>query len=399
MAITVAVTGGIGAGKSTVAGRLAARGAIVVDSDQLARKVVAPGSAGLAAIATEFGPQLVTPTGTLDRAALAAIVFADQGARRRLEGITHPAVRARFVELRDAAPAGSVVVNDIPLLVDLTTSASFHLVVGVYADEVVRVHRLVGRGLTEPDALARIAAQIPDQQRRRLCDEWLPNDGAADQLAELTDRLWEQRLVPFRDNITAGRPAGRSGPVVVPPDPSWPVDAARLRARVAHAVGGARVDHIGSTAVPGLPATDVIDLQLTVDSLDQADGWRSTLTAAGFPAVDEIVADMPHPAGSDGGRWAKRLHVNADPVRSVNLHVRVRDWPGWRWALLFRDWLTAEPLVRAEYRASTQALAAAFAGDTSTAGYAEATEPWLAQAYERGLAWAQSSGWVPPEPR
>ena len=205
MTLITAVTGGIGAGKSSVAARLGERGAVIVDSDRLAREAVAPGSPGLAAIAADFGPGILGPAGELDRAALAAVVFADPDARRRLEGITHPLVRRRFAEQVAAAPREAIVVNDIPLLVDLPTAAGFHLVIGVHADASTRVARLVGRGLTEADARARIAAQISDEERRALCDVWLSNDGGPDKLAAAVDRLWKKRLVPFRNNLLAGR--------------------------------------------------------------------------------------------------------------------------------------------------------------------------------------------------
>jgi dephospho-CoA kinase len=157
------------------------------------------------------------------------------------------------------------------------------------------------------------------------------------------------------------------------------------------------VDHVGSTAIPGMPAKDVIDLQLTVPSLQVADGLAGRLRAAGFPALPGYDRDEPHPAGDDPERWRKRMHVNADPGQSVNLHVRVMDLPGWRWALLFRDWLRADPEVAAEYLKLKRILAAAHAGDASSAGYAQAKEPWMAAVYPRGLAWAERTGWTPQQ--
>ena len=230
MTLITAVTGGIGAGKSSAAARLAERGAVVIDSDRLAREVVAPGTPGLAAVVASFGPGVLSPSGELDRAALAAVVFADPDARRHLEAITHPRVRARFAELVAAAPRDAIVVNDIPLLVDLPTAASFHLVIGVHAAASTRVSRLVGRGLTEADARARIAAQISDEERRALCDVWLSNDGGPDKLATAIDRLWKNRLVPFRNNLLAGR-ATRS--TTDAPDRNEEL----LLARVSRAVG------------------------------------------------------------------------------------------------------------------------------------------------------------------
>ena len=393
--LTVAVTGGIGSGKSTVSTALAELGAIVVDSDVLAREVVAPGTPGLAAIADAFGEDLIGADGALDRAALAGIVFTDPAARVRLEGITHPLVRARAAQIQREAPADAVVVNDIPILTTLAVASTFPLVVGVQAGLELRVARLVGRGLAEPDARARIASQIADDERAVLCDVLLDNNSDQALLVASVGDLWRSRIQPFADNVRAGRRVPGSRPRLVDPDPRWPVDARRLAARVSRAAGGARVDHVGSTAIPGMPAKDVIDLQLTVADLQTADDLAPALAAAGFPLAPGFDQDTPHPAGADQRHWRKRLHGNADPGRSLYLHLRVRDSPGWRWALLFRDWLTADPLVAADYLALKRSLAAAHAGDPTAAGYAEAKEPWMAAAYERGLAWASATGWRP----
>jgi dephospho-CoA kinase len=396
--ITVAVTGGIGSGKSTVSAALCEHGAVVVDSDTLAREVVAPGTPGLAAVVEAFGADMIGDDAALDRAALARVVFADPVARARLEEITHPLVRARFARLRGQAPADSVVVNDIPILTSLAVAAGFQLVIGVRADPADRVARLVGRGLTEQDARARIAAQIGDEERAALCDVVLDNHGSRDALAAAVDRLWMDRLVPFEANVRLGRPAGRGGAVLVEPRPSWPADARRLAARVSRAAAGARVDHIGSTAIPGMPAKDVIDLQLTVPDLEITGGFAPALTAAGFPRAVGFDTDTPHPAGADPRMWRKRMHGNADPGQSVNLHVRVRDSPGWRWALLFRDWLRADPEVAGEYLALKRVIAAEHAGETTSALYADAKESWMARAYDRGQAWARETDWIPVQP-
>lgn len=398
--ITVAVTGGIGAGKSTVSAALRDRGAVVIDSDQLAREVVAPGTPGLAAIAEAFGPAMIGADGALDRAALAARVFADQPARRQLEGITHPLVRARFTELQRAAPVDAVVVNDIPLLTTLQVAASFHLVIGVVADPDVRVRRLRGRGLSAADARARMAAQLADDERAALCDVLVHNHGEVDVLEAAVADLWTRRLVPFEENVRAGRPAPRSGPRLVPPDPGWAASGARLAARVSVAAGGLRVDHIGSTAVPGMPAKDVIDLQLTVPDLAAADHLAPVLATAGFPRLPGANRDEAHPgnpgrADDEPDRWAKRLHLNADPGQNINLHLRVRDAPNWRWALLFRDWLTSDPAEFADYAELKQQASVRHAADSTADGYALAKEPWIAAAYPRGLSWAERTGWSP----
>ena len=391
--ITVAVTGGIGSGKSTVSGVLRDSGAVVVDSDQLARQVVAAGTPGLAAIVEAFGPGVLDSDGGLDRPALAAVVFADPAARAVLEGITHPRVRAAFAEQLRLAPRDAVVVNDSPLLTTRPVAAGFQLVVGVHADAESRVERLLVRGLAENDARARIAAQLSDDKRAPLCDVVLSNQGGRQELVSAVAELWSNRLVPFEENVRLARRAPRGGPALVESRPEWVTDAQRLAARVSGAAGGARVDHIGSTAVPGMPAKDVIDLQLTVDDLTTADGLAPALTAAGFPVIGGIVDDTPHPADDDPEGWRKRLHANADPGRSLNLHVRVRNSPNWRWALLCRDWLIANPEQAAEYAALKRSLAADFVGDGSADRYALAKEPWLADMHPLMEAWADRSGW------
>ena len=141
--LIVGLTGGIGAGKSAVAARLAAHGALVIDSDRLAREVVQPGTGGLAEVVAAFGPDVLTADGSLDRPALGRRVFGDEAARRRLESIVHPRVRARTAELVAAAPPDAVVVNDVPLLVEAGLAGAYQVVIVVLADEAVRVDRLV----------------------------------------------------------------------------------------------------------------------------------------------------------------------------------------------------------------------------------------------------------------
>jgi dephospho-CoA kinase len=188
------LTGGIGSGKSTVSRLMAGRGAVIVDADQIAREVVEPGTPGLAAVVDAFGPQVLAADGTLDRPALAALVFADPDARRRLDAIVHPLVRERAGELAAAAPAGAVVVHDVPLLVETGQGASYDLVLVVEADPETRVARLVQRGLTEEDARARIAAQATDDERRAVADVVLDNSGTPEELAAQVDRFWAERV-------------------------------------------------------------------------------------------------------------------------------------------------------------------------------------------------------------
>jgi dephospho-CoA kinase len=151
-----------------------------------------------------------------------------------------------------------------------------------------------------------------------------------------------------------------------------------------------RIDHVGSTAVPGLDAKDVIDVQVTVPSLAVADELEGALLAAGYPRVGTITEDNPH--GDDEALWQKRFHASADPGRPTNVHLRVDGWPGQRFALMFRDWLIAEPDVRAEYLALKRDVAAA-AG--TTGDYADAKEPWFVDAYRHAVRWADETGWTP----
>jgi dephospho-CoA kinase len=187
----VGLTGGIGAGKSAVAERLAAHGAVVIDSDRLAREAVAPGTDGLAEVVAEFGPEVLAGDGSLDRARLASVVFGDDAARRRLERIIHPRVRERTVELIAAAPPDSVVVNDVPLLVEAGLAEAYEVVIVVLADEETRVERLVhDRGMTRDEATARIRAQATDEQRRAVADVVIVNDGTIEDLHKKVDEVW-----------------------------------------------------------------------------------------------------------------------------------------------------------------------------------------------------------------
>ncbi|MGY1842887.1 dephospho-CoA kinase [Modestobacter sp. SYSU DS0875] len=194
--LRIGLTGGIGSGKSTVAALLAERGARVVDADRLAREAVAPGTAGLAEVVAAFGDGVLAADGSLDRPALAAIVFSDPAARARLDGIVHPRVRSRAAELVAAAPADAVVVQDVPLLVETGQAGSYDLVLVVEAPLETRVSRLVGRGLGEDDARARVASQATDEQRRAVADVVLVNDGDRAALADQVARFWVERVAP-----------------------------------------------------------------------------------------------------------------------------------------------------------------------------------------------------------
>ena len=194
--LRIGLTGGIGSGKSTVSALLAARGAVVIDADRIAREVVEPGTPGLAAVVDAFGADVVTADGSLDRPALAAVVFGDPEARKRLDGIVHPLVRSRAAELASAAPEDAVVVHDVPLLVETGQAGSYDLVLVVEADPETRVSRLVRRGLTADDARARMAAQATDEQRRAVADVVLDNSGTEAELAAQVERFWTERVRP-----------------------------------------------------------------------------------------------------------------------------------------------------------------------------------------------------------
>ncbi|MEV7183647.1 dephospho-CoA kinase [Kitasatospora sp. NPDC093102] len=187
--LKIGLTGGIGAGKSEVSRLFAARGAVIVDSDVIAREVVAPGTDGLAAVVAEFGPQVLREDGTLDRPALGAVVFADPERLKALNAIVHPLVRARSAALEAAAAPDAVVVHDVPLLAENGLAPLFDLVVVVDAADGVRLDRLVRlRGMAEEEARARMAAQASREDRLAIANLVIDNGGG---LAELEARVAE----------------------------------------------------------------------------------------------------------------------------------------------------------------------------------------------------------------
>lgn len=394
--LRVGLTGGIGSGKSTVARRLAERGAVVIDADALAREVVAPGMPGLAAVRQRFGEGVIGPDGALDRRALASIVFSEERAKADLEAITHPLVAARCADLLDAAGPRRIVVYDVPLLVENHLGPDYHLVVVVDASLAVRLRRLTGeRGMSEADVAARMSHQADDEARRNAADVLLSNDGTQDELSVAVDQLWDERLIPFDANLRAGKLfANRDLAVVSLYDDEWPVAADRLMDRLSRALGhrAPEIEHVGSTAVPGMPGKDAIDLQIGVSELRDADDpeFLATLAGLGFPRVDGIRMD--HPTGEllDPSLWVKRFHGSCDPGRIVHIHVRELGSPGWQSALLFRDWLRGDPDAADDYVEVKQRLAAVAA---SPGDYALAKEPWFEQVWPRITAWAQKSGW------
>ena len=190
----IALTGGIASGKSTISGRLAELGAVVIDADAIVREVQSAGSPVLAEIARVFGGGVIGNTGELDRAALAAIVFSDDDARARLNAIVHPAVRAesarRFAAARAHDP-GAVVVYDVPLLVEARSDDPWDLIVVAHAPAEVRARRLVElRGMSETEAHGRIAAQVPDDVRLAIADVVIDTSGTLEETRAQTDQLW-----------------------------------------------------------------------------------------------------------------------------------------------------------------------------------------------------------------
>ena len=211
--------------------------------------------------------------------------------------------------------------------------------------------------------------------------------------------LWYNRVLPLAHNIRTGRTA-HADPRLVPYDPRWPADAQRLMTRIRTACGARvlRVDHIGSTAVEGMDAKDVIDIQVTVPSLEVADEMAGALENVGYLRLQHITADLPKSDArstvpefdhtDEPSLWHKRIHGAADPGRPANIHIRVDGRPGQQFALLFVDWLTANPGVQQEYLAAKRAALQA-------PNYADAKEPWFLDAYRRAWEWADTTGWRP----
>jgi dephospho-CoA kinase len=194
--LRVGLTGGIGSGKSAVAQRLAALGAVVLDGDKAARAVVEPGTPGLAEIVAAFGPGMLKADGTLDRAGLAGIVFTDEAARQRLNEITHPLIHQHIKAAEAAAVAGggpdTIVVHDIPLLAEGQRASEFDAVIVVDVPPELQVERLAGRGMPEEQARARMAAQATRAQRLAIADIVIDNSGPLDELDRRVAEVWAE---------------------------------------------------------------------------------------------------------------------------------------------------------------------------------------------------------------
>jgi len=192
--LLVALTGGVGAGKSTVAAMLAERGAVVIDADDLARRAVEPGSPGLAKVLDEFGPEAAAADGSLDRERMARLVFDDPEARSRLEAIVHPEVARLFAaEVDRLRGSDEVVVYAVPLLVERGLAGAFDVVVTVEAREDRRAARVAAQGrMTAGDARRRMAAQASDADRAAAADVVVANDGSIEDLEARVDDLWRE---------------------------------------------------------------------------------------------------------------------------------------------------------------------------------------------------------------
>jgi dephospho-CoA kinase len=238
--------------------------------------------------------------------------------------------------------------------------------------------------MDEADARARIAAQAGEEQRRKVADVWLDNSGSEGQLVAQARELWSGRILPFAHNLALRTPTPDPAGLV-PADPRWSDQAARIRARLATHCGhrALRIDHIGSTAITGMDARDIIDLQVTVAAIQTADELAEDLLRAGYPRVDSITADRRYDHSNTMSE--KRFHASADPGRPTHVHIRVDGDPNQRFALLFVDWLQANAGVRADY------LAVKRQGDADPA----AVMRWLGDAYPRASAWAEGTGWSP----
>ena len=383
--LRIGLTGGIGAGKSTVSAMLVDHGAVLVDADKIAREVVEPGQPLLERLAETFGAEVLHPDGSLNRPALAAAAFVDSDRTAQLNGLMHPAIRDRTAEHFASHADAEIVVHDVPLLVENSMTPAYHLNLLVDVPAEVRLRRLMdSRGMDRDDAVARISRQADDETRRAACDVIIDNSGSVEETKAAVGRLIESRIRPFAANLTAGRWAPRTVlDLVDPADADWSGDAQRVVAKLRHGTADEfTVEHIGSTSVPGLPAKDVIDLQLLVPDLIAARELEPRLAELGYPGTE-----MSDHLG-EGGTEPKWFHANTDPGRAVNLHVRTADSVGAHFARAFRDLLTEDAGERERYlqvkRELTAEAKAAGATDAQmTRTYAESKELYFLEMRRR----------------
>lgn len=193
--LKVALTGGIGSGKSLVGDYLQELGAVVIDSDELARNVIERGTAGFEQVVSTFGDEILS-NGEIDRTKLAQQVFENEEKRKKLESIIHPLVRqAAELAIKDLAP-DQIVVNEIPLLFETQGAKRFDFVITVETSMGIRITRLKERGMKDYEISKRISAQASDEQRASIADVVLKNDGSPEELRKIVERLWFEELVP-----------------------------------------------------------------------------------------------------------------------------------------------------------------------------------------------------------
>lgn len=300
--LLIGLTGGIGAGKSTVAALFAARGAGIVDADGIAREIVEAGEPALEELRAEFGDGVIAADGTLDRAGLAGLAFASPERTAALNAIMHPAIARRTARHLDALSDREVVVHDVPLLVENGLTANYHLSVLIDVPEEIRLERLTTlRGLDADDARRRIRAQATDAQRFRACDVRLDNSGTEEQLRAQFDTLWETRIAPFRRTRIEGVPATPQSAAAEETDPNALQTAGeRLIARLDRAMQTAGVD--AQTSAASSDDDAALALRLT--------------TGDPGPALEQALRDAGWVPDSVQGTWQ-----SADPGRPATLVV------------------------------------------------------------------------------
>jgi dephospho-CoA kinase len=191
--LVVALTGGIGSGKSTVGQIFAQLGATVIDSDQLARDVIERGSIGFNEVIAKFGDEILK-NGEIDRQILASLIFKDPAKRSELEQITHPLIRKAFAKVVSSALPDSIVINQIPLLVESNHDYKFDHIITVSASESIRSERLIKRGLTNEQIKQRMKAQATDQMREDIADSVIVNEKSEQEITDQVEKIWEQLL-------------------------------------------------------------------------------------------------------------------------------------------------------------------------------------------------------------
>ena len=279
----------------------------MIDADKIAREVVAPGTPGLDMLAAEFGEEIISANGELDRAALAERAFASQERTAALNSITHPLIGERTIEKFAQAPSDAIVVHDVPLLIEGSMEPGYHLVLVVDTPEEIRLQRLVDlRGVPEADARSRISAQATDEQRRASADILFDNSGTEQALIEQVRAVWDGRLVAMANNLEHHH-AVHPNDGIVDPRREWADEARREIARLRHRIGdlSESISHVGPTA-SGEPAIDLIDIEIVPRSEgDAANSIRARLEEAGYIADDGGDAVL---------RWV-------DPARPLAVHI------------------------------------------------------------------------------